>query len=324
MTLEYNPEFGIEIVLGIPYAYWLHTHNQLDKVVTSKGMKPFYFFCNNVEEKYEFRNIDNAAAGLNSLPNNWIYGFKNNAELYKNTWTDWYKFADVERGCGILNYHQWLMPNYNEAFKNTEIVFERPVIVICNRYNHEHGHEPLGYFDIECLYNLFDYLTNAGYTVVYKRPNNTEFPIDQNEMNTIQNGYKLIANVDGIGIIDDYTLTKYFDNVILFDDLVNKHTNLTYNEVQLKLFANTTGFITMGGGSTLFPCLFKKPTVSYYGRAMSESTRDRFWAANDNTKNIMNYHYMINPNLLVSIDADGLDMSNKYNIFLNTVKSTFK
>lgn len=325
MTLDINPEFGIELVVALPYAYWLHQMGQLDKVITSKGMKPFYYFCDNVEERYTSRDINNEAAGLNQLPNNWIYGFKGNAELYKDIWPDWSKFSDVERGCGILDYSKWQMPDYNEVFKNSDISFNKPIIVISNRFNYEHGHAPLGYFDIECLYNLFTYLTDSGYLVVYKRPNNTEFPADQNEDITRTIGCTLQANVMDIGIINDYELTKYFDDVILLDDIVSEYPNFTYNEVQLKLFANTSGFITMGGGSTLFPCIFKKPTVAYYGRAMSESNRDRFFYAADGTKNIMNYHFMINPNLVIFNDVDGNDMlNNKYNNFIKIIKDTFK
>ena len=73
-TVDIHPEFGIELALGLPYVYWLHENNQLEKVVTSKGMKPFYYFCDNVEERYDYRTIDNSAAGLDSLPNPWIYG----------------------------------------------------------------------------------------------------------------------------------------------------------------------------------------------------------------------------------------------------------
>ena len=73
MIVKTNPEFGIELALVVPYAYHLHTQGKLDSVITSKGMKPFYYFCDNVEEKYEHRTIDNGAAGLNSLPNNWLH-----------------------------------------------------------------------------------------------------------------------------------------------------------------------------------------------------------------------------------------------------------
>ena len=121
MIVDSNPEFGIELVLSLPYAYHLHTQGKLDKVVTSHGMKPFYYFCNNVEEKYNYRTIDNSAAGLNSLPNNWIYGDKKNAELYKKEWKHWESFRNVDRGCGILNYEEWKMPEYENQYKNDKL-----------------------------------------------------------------------------------------------------------------------------------------------------------------------------------------------------------
>jgi hypothetical protein len=327
MIIDTNPEFGIELTLTLPYAYWLHTQGQLEKVITSKGMKPFYFFCDNVEERYDFRTIDNEQAGMNKLPNTWIYGMKENALLYSDTWPDWSKFADAERGCGILNYEKWIMPDFNSQYAGDKrFEFDRPFIVIANRYNFEHGHPPLGYFDIECLYNIFEYLTSRGYAVVYKRPDNQEgFPLDQNEITTVMNNCMLQADVDGIGVINDYQLTSYFEHVYLINDIKDKFDSLTYNEVQLKLFANASGFITMaGGGSTLFPCIFQKPTVTYFGRAMSESERDRFFYTADGTKNIKNYHFMLNPNLVVHVDVDGDDMvNNKYNKFLTKIKTVF-
>ena len=66
ITVDINPEFGIELALALPFSYWLHENNQLEKVITSEGMKPFYFFCDNVEEKYDSRTIDNSKAGLNT------------------------------------------------------------------------------------------------------------------------------------------------------------------------------------------------------------------------------------------------------------------
>ena len=101
MIINTNPEFGIELTLVVPYAFWLHKQGKLEKVITSKGMKPFYFFCDNVEERYEYRTVDNKAAGMESIPNEWIYGFKQNAALYKDEWPEWEGFANVERGCEI-------------------------------------------------------------------------------------------------------------------------------------------------------------------------------------------------------------------------------
>ena len=60
MIIKNNAEFGVELALAVPYAYWLHKNNQLEYVVTSKGMKPFYYFCDDVREEFQQRTIDNA------------------------------------------------------------------------------------------------------------------------------------------------------------------------------------------------------------------------------------------------------------------------
>ena len=319
ITVDIHPEFGIELALGLPYVYWLHENNQLEKVVTSKGMKPFYYFCDNVEEKYDYRTIDNSAAGLDSLPNPWIYGNKHNAQLYKDDWTLWKDFMCEEKGCGILDYRKWKVPDFTKQYKNNRFLFKKPFIVVSNRYNWEHGTKPVGYFDIKCLYEIFNYLTEKDYMVIYKRPKNTEFPPDQNEMATLHNKEILSANVDGIGEITDHELTNYYEDVILFDDIVKENSDLTYNEVQLKLFANADKFIAMSGGSTLLLNLFKKPTITYLYN--SSDLRENFWESKNGNINIKNYYYMMNPNVIPFVDENCVDMKNAtYHRFLNLIK----
>jgi len=318
-TVDIHPEFGIELALGLPYVYWLHENNQLEKVVTSKGMKPFYYFCDNVEERYDYRTIDNSAAGLDSLPNPWIYGNKHNAQLYKDDWILWKDFMCEEKGCGILDYRKWKVPNFTKQYKNNRFLFNKPFIVVSNRYNWEHGTKPVGYFDIKCLYEIFNYLTEKGYLVIYKRPKNTEFPPDQNEMATLDNKEILSANVDGIGEITDHELTNYYEDVILFDDIVKENNDLTYNEVQLKLFANADKFVAMSGGSTLLLNLFKKPTITYLYN--SSDLRENFWESKNGNVNIKNYYYMMNPNVIPFVDENCVDMKNAiYYRFLNLIK----
>jgi len=319
ITVDIHPEFGIELALGLPYVYWLHENNQLEKVVTSNGMKPFYYFCDNVEEKYDYRTIDNSAAGLDSLPNPWIYGNKHNAQLYKDDWTLWKDFMCEEKGCGILDYRKWKVPDFTKQYKNNRFLFNKPFIVVSNRYNWEHGTKPVGYFDIKCLYEIFNYLTEKDYMVIYKRPKNTEFPPDQNEMATLHNKEILSANVDGIGEITDHELTNYYEDVILFDDIVKENSDLTYNEVQLKLFANADKFIAMSGGSTLLLNLFKKPTITYLYN--SSDLRENFWESKNGNVNIKNYYYMMNPNVIPFVDENCVDMKNAtYHRFLNLIK----
>ena len=69
-TVECNAEFSIELVLAVPYAYWLHQNGLLKKTVSAIDSKPMYYFSPEHEEKYTTRTIDNAEAGLNTLPNN--------------------------------------------------------------------------------------------------------------------------------------------------------------------------------------------------------------------------------------------------------------
>ena len=288
-------------------------------MVTSKGMKPFYYFCDNVEERYDYRTIDNSAAGLDSLPNPWIYGNKHNAQLYKDDWILWKDFMCEEKGCGILDYRKWKVPDFTKQYKNNRFLFNKPFIVVSNRYNWEHGTKPVGYFDIKCLYEIFNYLTEKGYLVIYKRPKNTEFPPDQNEMATLHNKEILSANVDGIGEITDHELTNYYEDVILFDDIVKENGDLTYNEVQLKLFANADKFVAMSGGSTWLLNLFKKPTITYLYN--SSDLRENFWESKNGNVNIKNYYYMMNPNVIPFVDENCVDMKNAiYYRFLNLIK----
>jgi DNA-directed RNA polymerase subunit RPC12/RpoP len=42
--------------------------------------------------------IDNSAAGLDVLPNPWIYGNKSNAQIYKDEWDLWEEFMCKEKG----------------------------------------------------------------------------------------------------------------------------------------------------------------------------------------------------------------------------------
>ena len=242
MIVKANPEFGIELALVVPYAYHLHTQGKLDTVITSKGMKPFYYFCDDVREEFNQRTIDNSLAGLDELPNNWIHGVNPLEEP------------------AVLNYDEWTPPPYKEHYGldadiiNYDTGWEKSVF-ISNKYNLEHGQQPFGFFDIQCLYDMFTYITSCGYEVIYKRATNkeSEFAIDENEINSIHKGYTdIVADVEGVGVISDRDLPKYMEGVTLFDDLVESD----YNETQLKVMANCDYFISVCGGNSILSSYF--------------------------------------------------------------------
>lgn len=255
MVLNLNPEFGYELVCAAPYAYWLKEQGEYVKVATSKGMKPFYWFCDEVEEVHTTRSVDNSSNGVQDLPNNWIH---HNA--LANFGKDYSLLTEEEKkeANGWLDYSKWIAPPYAEKYKREGVPNLSNYVIISNRFNLEHGQEPIGYFDIESLYTMFNLLTEKGYNIIYKRPRNTEFATDPNEL---QN-QDITANVEGQGVITDYDLTKYFQNVYLFDDIV-KEVGGTYNEAQLAIYSSAEGFISMGGGSSILCSYFDKPVIIY-------------------------------------------------------------
>ena len=288
MIEKTNPEFGVELALTVPYAYWLHQNNQLEKVITSKGMTPFYFFADEVIEEFQYRTIDNAAAGLGTLPNDWIHGINSQEEP------------------GVLDYSEWEVPPFANFYKNDFYKYKRPTIFINNKYNLEHGEVPYGFFDIKCLNDLFITLDNKGYDVIYKRATNREkdFTFDQNEMNSLNAGYHDIkANVEGVGIINDFQLTEYFNNVTLLDKLVEE-SDYDYNFTQLRIMANCSGFITVCGGNSILCSLFGKPVISYVHKG--KELRPNYFGPNTY------FQKLSNNNVHPAIDVIGAINSNTY------------
>ena len=258
-TIKVNCEFASELVCVIPYVYWLHQNNQLEKVITSKGMPPFYYFCDNVEERFEFRHFDINTNGLREVPNDWIHHSVGQA------YSTFSEEEQVEAN-GVLDYSQWTPPPYKDYYQTDEFNHLKPYIVVNNNYNIEYGKpisESLRFFDIKTLYDIFNYLTNSGYIVIYKRPNNTEFAPDNNEIETLNRNITLTAKVEGQGIITDYELCEYYNDVINMNKMKEEYSQYTYNDFQLKLFSSADGFVTTNGGGGILCSYFKKPVVMY-------------------------------------------------------------
>jgi hypothetical protein len=246
----------------IPYTYWLHERGELEKVITSKGMKPFYYFCDDVEERFEVRTFDVNTNGLQDVPNNWIHH-----NSYAVVGRDHSELSEEEQSevNGVLDYSQWTPPPYVDYYKTDEFNHLKPYIIVNSNYNVEYGNDitqSMRYFDIKTLYETFNHLIDKGYTVIYKRPNNTEFTLDQNEMVTLGGKFMLTADVEGVGVISDYDLCNYYDKVINLNLLKEDYT-YTYNELQMKLFSGADGFISTNGGGGFLCSYFGKPIIFY-------------------------------------------------------------
>lgn len=306
-TINIHPEFCYELVCTVPYAYHLQQKGQLEQVITCKGMKPFYYFCDNVKEEHSERDLDNTRNGVQNLPNGWLH--HNAPAIYGKGFDE---LSDVEKqnALGVLDYSKWQLPPYKEHYKNDRYKFDTPVIVICNQWlPYERGMNRLTrYFDIVVLNEMFSYLSDKGYTVIYKRPNNDEFVKDENESHQsgpppIGNGF--IAKIEE-DEITDRELCDYFENVYLFDDIM-KGTD--YNLAQLEIFSHADGFISVSGGNGILCSYFQKPTIMY--ATVSKETNLSYWQPNGY------YQKISNQNAIPVIDKhtniherDGHDYSN--------------
>jgi hypothetical protein len=315
MNIETCPEFGIELALVLPYAYHLHTKGELDRVITSKGMRPYYYFCDDVHEQFTSRTIDNEVA-LRGIPNQWIH---HNALAI--TGKDYSQLSVEEQSNvnGVLDYREWICPPYKEVYKNAEFEIGKPTVFIMNKYNVEHGEKPLGYFDIKCLYDMFNYFRSKGYSVIYKRATNkeSEFTLDQNEMSSLDQGYDTIrAEVDGIGEIDDFQLAGFYDNVHLIDDLV-KDSEYGYNETQLKLMANCENFISVCGGNSVLSSMFGGTVISYVHKG--KELRPNYFSENSY------FRKLSGANVIPAIDGSVVKTGvHDYSQLFSAIESNFK
>lgn len=81
--------------------------------------------------------------------------------------------------------------------------------------------------------------------------------------------------VNDIGVINDYQLTEYFDDVMLFSDLCNLHQDLSFNEVQCMLYANCDKFISYVGGAGILASYFGETNIMWLSRG-GESRENYF------------------------------------------------
>jgi hypothetical protein len=260
--IKANPEFASELVCVIPYVHWLHNEGKLEKVITSKGMRPFYYFCDNVEERFETRTFDANTNGLKDVPNDWLH---HNSYAVTNKGYSDLSVDEQSEVNGVLDYSQWSPPPYAEHYQTDEFNHLKPYVVVNSNYNVEYGNDitkSLRYLDIKTLYDIFNYLTDKGYHVIYKRPDNTEFTLDQNEIITLNGKFELTANVQGTGVISDYDLCNYYDKVINLN-LLKKDYTYSYNELQMRLFSGADGFISTNGGGGDLCSYFRKPIIFY-------------------------------------------------------------
>ncbi len=222
-------EFQQELMYVLPFAYWHYKNGTLKKTVSSKYTKEFYRFSPNHEERFEKRN--------------WIGIFD-------------YRIPNVAH-VKTFNEKKWKAVPYKEWYQNDLFKFEKPILVIANRYNVEWDGNPISFFDIPTLEKLIMDLKDH-FQLVYNRPSSSNIVGDNSTV---------------LGLNEKKWIRKSFPEVLITDDLYTQYKEKVnnFNHLQLMIYANCSHFIsTHGGTGTLASCfgginiLFSKNGYEHY------------------------------------------------------------
>lgn len=236
LQLNVINEFGNELVCYIPYYYYLYSNNLLfdNKITTYKGMKPYYCFLD--VDKYIIEKDD------------------------KRYWVNYcYRPLLVNNNEHVTNFDDNFrkIVNYKEIYKNQEFLYEKPILIVHNKYNIEWSEKPYNFFNLESLDKIFSTLSDK-YQIIYIRPKNnikTDYSYDENTIIDDLQDYELIENKYKKTII---TFNSILEKYKIYS-LLKKYKSYSYNNLLLKIYSNCENYICIQGGSAyLINYFFKK------------------------------------------------------------------
>lgn len=215
--IEYFGEFSPELKFVIPYAYWHFKNGTLKATASTKNTKELYFFSENhieVEQNRAWNDFKYDTTIPNSEDHNLRY-----------------------------NYDKWLPVPYKKFFQSGYFEFEKPLLIIGNKYNIEWGEEPINFLDNRTILLIYKFL-NEKYQIIYNRPVGDLITHDESE----------------IKLHDDFLfIGKNCPEIIDANKLYHqkRHYFNNFNHFQLSLYASCDKFVSVhGGGATL---------ASYFG-----------------------------------------------------------
>jgi hypothetical protein len=223
VNLAYDGEFGYELQLVIPYGYYLFTQGLLGKTTSCLDTESLYYFSKEHQEKYQGRRYVGEDDPIVDKDMP-----NKNPHVFK------------------LNTSKWLPPPYKKQFANERFIFKREPLVIFNKYNSEWGGQAYNYLSLEVLEKIINLLKDR-YQLIYCRPQEQDIVIDQN----------------AILAFGDFDLLNRFPEVITIQKLHQDNPDLTFNTLQLMVFANCNKFISVKGGCSILTSYFGGVNIIY-------------------------------------------------------------
>ena len=212
--IHFDGEFAPEIMYVLPFAYWHYKNGTLKSTKASKYTRELYFFSPDHEEAFDTRTTEGN------------YNFETPRILYSHDY-------DISK---------WERVPLKETYTNDIYVYDKPILIIANRYNMEWDGPPVSFLSIEMLDFIISKLKND-YTIIYNRPNPKNITMD---------------NSDIYDLHEFEWLDLVHPEVILMEDLYkeNRGKAKNFNHLQLMVYANCSHFISTHGGTASLASFF--------------------------------------------------------------------
>ena len=233
--LECTGEFGAELNSFVPFIHWLTQTGQMEghQILTYKGMRSFYYFLreDQILEKDDARN--------------WV------SPLRRPLW-----LPNRDDHFPRRSSREWF-PDYRAQYAG-DLGFDRPVLAIHNKYSSGYLIPPLNYFPLENLDEMFERYKKQ-YQVIF-------LPSGGGSLQ--DRGFSPDHQKDKP--IDEASVLRNHPEVLDFHEMVAGQ-DLSYNELKLKIYANTHLFFTVQGGNAHMLSLFSGSLVAILHRAGQET-----------------------------------------------------
>ncbi|MEO9473979.1 MAG: hypothetical protein ABJG41_00525 [Cyclobacteriaceae bacterium] len=219
--ISFHGEFQQELLHVLPFAYWHFKNGTLKRTQSTGLTTELYFFSPDHHESDEGRDyLDNF-----------------NLEIPNSS-------HDLK-----LDMRKWLPVPLKRQYQNNIYQYNKPLLIIANRFNTEWSQPPISYFDLGVLGEMFD-LLQSKYQVLYNRPPAADIVEDNSEIKEL----------------GDYEWIKEnYPNVIQFVDLYKYRGSevKNYNHMQLMIYANCDKFISIHGGTATLASNFGGQNIIY-------------------------------------------------------------
>lgn len=227
---QYFGEFAFELLAVVPYAYWLHQQGRLEFTVSTEDTRALYYFSP--------RHIERATRRRYVPITEYPVG-ERGARRY-----------DPAGFPTSLSTAQWSPPPYREVSANERFWWSKPLVVVGNKTSDERylGRDSgVNSIPVDVILELIGRLT-AEYTVVYNRPRESDIVGDHDELHELG---------------DIEAVQDAFPEAITIQQLHAEHRDLTFNELQLQLYATCERFVSVLGGGSFLASYFGGTNIVY-------------------------------------------------------------